>query len=172
MAVDKKNITSLNQNAAKSRHDMYVFSWRTINTCLSHTSGNLKPGWTSSFSPSSWRDRLFPIESHTKTGMLLGQHFDRELPRNLNHAYLKQFQNCCSKKLARLFSKIKRRSHLNLWPSPPPSLSKKNNFRSTRQPEHPSESSLPGPGPHGSHSWQWLPQNEKRILFLQYWAAF
>ena len=44
--------------------------------------------------------------------MLFGQHFDSELPRNLNHVFLKQFQNCCNKKLARLCSKMKRRSHL------------------------------------------------------------
>ena len=30
---------------------------------------------------------------HTKTGMLLGQHFDGEPPRNLNHVFLWQFEN-------------------------------------------------------------------------------
>ena len=31
--------------------------------------------------------------------MLFGQHFDGELPPNLNHVFLKQFQNCCNKKI-------------------------------------------------------------------------
>ena len=34
---------------------------------------------------------LFPIASHTKAGMLFGQHFDGELPRNLNHVLLRHF---------------------------------------------------------------------------------
>ena len=36
---------------------------------------------------------LFPIAMHTKTGMLFGQHFDGEPPRNLNHVILRQFEN-------------------------------------------------------------------------------
>ena len=31
--------------------------------------------------------------------MLFGQHFDGELPRNLNHVFLRQFQNCSNKKI-------------------------------------------------------------------------
>ena len=30
---------------------------------------------------------------HIKTGMLFGQHFDGEPARNLNHVFLKQFEN-------------------------------------------------------------------------------
>ena len=36
---------------------------------------------------------------HTKTGMLFGQHFDGELPRNLNHVFLRQFGNGFNKKI-------------------------------------------------------------------------
>ena len=35
---------------------------------------------------------------HTKTGMLFGQHFDGEPPRNLNHVFLRQFGNGFNKK--------------------------------------------------------------------------
>ena len=31
--------------------------------------------------------------------MLFGQHFDSELPRNLNHVFLRQFQNCSNKNI-------------------------------------------------------------------------
>ena len=44
---------------------------------------------------------------HTKTGMLFGQHFDGGPPRNLNHVFLRQFQNSFIKKLACLCSKTK-----------------------------------------------------------------
>ena len=50
---------------------------------------------------------LFPLAIHTKTGMLFGQHFDGEPPRNLNHVFLRQFGNGFNKKLACLCSKIK-----------------------------------------------------------------
>ena len=43
---------------------------------------------------------LFPIASHTKTGSLFGQHFDGELPQDLNHVLLRQFLNCCNKKIS------------------------------------------------------------------------
>ena len=36
---------------------------------------------------------LFPIAIHTQTGMLFGQHFDGEAPRNLNHVFLRTFEN-------------------------------------------------------------------------------
>ena len=42
---------------------------------------------------------LFPTAIHTKTGMLFGQHFDGEPPRNLNHVFLRQFGNDFSKKI-------------------------------------------------------------------------
>ena len=42
---------------------------------------------------------LFPIAIHTKTGMLFGQHFDGESPRNLNHVFLRQFGNGFNKKI-------------------------------------------------------------------------
>ena len=45
--------------------------------------------------------------------MLFGQHFDGELPWNLNHVLLRQFKTVATKKLARLVQKSKRRSHLN-----------------------------------------------------------
>ena len=35
---------------------------------------------------------------HTKTGMLFGQHFEGEPPRNLNHVFLRQFGNGFNKK--------------------------------------------------------------------------
>ena len=44
---------------------------------------------------------------HTKTGMLFGQHFDGEPPRNLNHIFLRQFENGFTKKMACLRSKAK-----------------------------------------------------------------
>ena len=44
------------------------------------------PGWPAS--------RL-----HTKTGMLFGQYFDGDPPRNLNHVFLSQFQNCSKKNI-------------------------------------------------------------------------
>ena len=42
---------------------------------------------------------LFPIAICTKTGMLFGQHFDGELPTNLNHVFLRQFENGFNKKV-------------------------------------------------------------------------
>ena len=36
---------------------------------------------------------------HTKTGMLFGQHFDSEPPRNLNHVFLRQFESSFNKKI-------------------------------------------------------------------------
>ena len=35
----------------------------------------------------------FPIAIHTKTRMLFGQHFDGEVPRNLNHVFLRPFEH-------------------------------------------------------------------------------
>ena len=37
----------------------------------------------------NFEEPLFPMAIHTKTGMLFGQHFDGELPRNLNHVFLR-----------------------------------------------------------------------------------
>ena len=42
---------------------------------------------------------VFPIAIHTKTGMLFGQHFDGEAPRNLNHVFLRTFENGFNKKI-------------------------------------------------------------------------
>ena len=42
---------------------------------------------------------LFPIAIGTKTGMLFGQHFDCEPPRNLNHVFLRQFETVSTKKI-------------------------------------------------------------------------
>ena len=42
---------------------------------------------------------LFLIAIHTKTGMLFGQHFDGEPPRNSNHVFLRQFENGFNKKI-------------------------------------------------------------------------
>ena len=53
-----------------------------------------------------WSGR-FPLAIHTKTGMLFGQHFDGEPPRNLKHVFLRQFGNGFNKKTACLCSKIK-----------------------------------------------------------------
>ena len=50
---------------------------------------------------------LFAIAIHTKTGMLFGQHFDGEPARDLNHVFLRQFENGFKKKLACLRSKTK-----------------------------------------------------------------
>ena len=50
----------------------------------------------------------FPTAIHTKTRMLFGQHFDGEVPRNLNHVFLRPFEHGFNKKkLGRLCSKIK-----------------------------------------------------------------
>ena len=39
--------------------------------------------------------------------MLFGQHFDGEVPRNLNHVFLRPFEHGFNKKVGRLRSKIK-----------------------------------------------------------------
>ena len=36
---------------------------------------------------------------HTKTGILFGQHFDSEPPRNFNHVSLRQFEQRFNKKI-------------------------------------------------------------------------
>ena len=41
---------------------------------------------------------LFPIAIHTKTRMLFGQHFDGEVPRNLNQVFLRPFEHGFNKK--------------------------------------------------------------------------
>ena len=50
---------------------------------------------------------LFPLAIHTKRGTLVGQHFDGEPPRNLNHVFLRQLENGFNKKMACLCSKTK-----------------------------------------------------------------
>ena len=37
--------------------------------------------------------------------MLFGQHFDGEPPRNLNHVFLRQFENGFNKKIGRIMFK-------------------------------------------------------------------
>ena len=41
----------------------------------------------------------FPIAIHTKTRKLFGQHFDGEMPRNLNHVFLRPFEHGFNKKI-------------------------------------------------------------------------
>ena len=66
-----------------------------------------KVGVTGHFENFFFKKPLFPIAIHTKTRMLFGQHFDGEVPRNLNHVFLRPFEHGFNKKLGRLCSKIK-----------------------------------------------------------------
>ena len=60
-----------------------------------------------------FKNPLFPIAKHPKTGKLLGQHFDGETPRHLDCVFLRQFHHCFNKTLSCLCSKIKRMTHRN-----------------------------------------------------------
>ena len=56
-------------------------------------------GVTGHFEIFFFKKPLFPIAMHTKTRMLFGQHFDGEVPRNLNHVFLKPFEHGFNKKI-------------------------------------------------------------------------
>ena len=58
-----------------------------------------KVGVTGHFEILFSKKQLFPIAIHTKTDMLFGQHFHGESPRNLNHVFLRQFENGFNKKI-------------------------------------------------------------------------
>ena len=49
----------------------------------------------------------FPVAIHTKTGMLFGQHFDGEPPRDLTTSSEDSLETVSTKKMACLCSKIK-----------------------------------------------------------------
>ena len=55
-------------------------------------------GVTGHFENFFFKTPLFPIAIHTKTRMLFGQHFDGEVPRNLNHVFLRPFEHGFKKK--------------------------------------------------------------------------
>ena len=58
-----------------------------------------KVGVTGHFENFFSKKTLFPIAIHTKTRKLFGQHFDGEMPRNLNHVFLRPFEHGFNKKI-------------------------------------------------------------------------
>ena len=66
-----------------------------------------KVGVTGHFEIFFSKKPLCPKAIHTKTRMQFGQHFDGEVPKKLNHVFLRPFEHGFNKKLGRLCSKIK-----------------------------------------------------------------
>ena len=57
-----------------------------------------KVGVTDHFENLFFKKPLFPTAISTKTHMLFGQHFDGEVPRNLNHVFLRPFERGFNRK--------------------------------------------------------------------------
>ena len=100
-----------------------------INTSIFFNSST-RTSWTKqTYGEKSWGHRpfwelkkknpLFPIAIYTKTWMLFGQHFDGEVPRNLNHVFLKPFWTWFQQKIGTfLFNNHNERASLK-QPSQP-----------------------------------------------------